>query len=49
MIDVTIPVIHKTGINTPVEAMIVKAVIFIMIPSLFPFFAFGTGLAMAHG
>ena len=45
MIDVTVPIIHTTGINTPVEAMIVKIVSFMMIPSLSAFY---TGLAMAH-
>ncbi len=45
MIDVTVPVIHMTGINTPVEAMIVKMVSFMMIPS-FPLMP--PGLAMVH-
>jgi hypothetical protein len=33
MMDVTIPVIHKTGINKPVVAIIVKIVNFMMTPS----------------
>lgn len=45
MMDVTIPVIHTTGTNTPVVAIIVKIVSFMMTPS-FP--ANAAGLAMAH-
>ncbi len=45
MMDVTIPVIHTTGINNPVVAIIVKIVSFMMTPS-FP--AYAAGLAMAH-
>ena len=36
MIDVTVPVIHKTGINSPIVVIIVKAVSFMMIPSFLP-------------
>lgn len=45
MMDVTIPAIHRTGINTPVVAIIVKIVSFMMTPS-FPTYA--AELAMAH-
>ncbi len=33
MMDVTIPMIHTTGINTPVVAISVKIVCFMMTPS----------------
>ena len=45
MMDVTIPMIHTTGINTPVVAISVKIVCFMMTPS-FP--AHPAGVAMAH-
>jgi len=45
MMDVTIPVIHRTGIKNPVVAIIVKIACFMMTPS-FP--AYAAGLAMAH-
>ncbi len=45
MMDVTIPMIHTTGINTPVVAINVKIVNFMMTPS-FP--SSGAGLAMAQ-
>jgi len=45
MIDVTVPVIHKTGINSPIVVIIVKAVSFMMIPSFLPV---PPCVAMAH-
>ncbi len=45
MMDVTIPAIHRMGINNPAVAIIVKIVCFMMTPS-FP--AWAPGFAMAH-
>jgi hypothetical protein len=44
-IDVTVPVIHKTGINNPDTAMIVNIANLTMIPPLSPSVPV---LAMAH-